>query len=340
MLINANPVEAASAARMAVELMPDDENTVLKLADALEKSGVPTEAMRTLQSFLDRDAGEKAFDARINLARLLVQSRQFQQAEDLLKQADALRPDNTATTIVRLLALAGNQRGQELIGLADTRLQKFPNEFGVAQAAGELLLGFQDPQFKKEAVRFFEYLASKNPDSAEALGAVGLALYQNGEIEKARAVLEDAHKRNPKEPNILNNLTWIICEDLKDPAGAEKLAGPAIRDGADHPNLWDTWGMVLYRLGRMPEAAEAFETALSHPGASDETEHSATFHLARTLEPSDRQRSLALLNELLSAPGGNVALSPSEKQEAEELRERLRTSPDSTTPTGDRASAE
>ncbi|HOA75818.1 MAG TPA: tetratricopeptide repeat protein [Phycisphaerae bacterium] len=340
MLMNTNPVEAASAARLAAELLPDDEPTVLKVAQALERSGAPTEAIRTLQSFLGRATAEKAFDARITLARLLVQSRQFSQAEDVLKQADALRPDNAATSAVRLMALAGNQRGRELIELANQWLEKAPNDFGVAQLAGELLLGLQDPQFKREAIRFFEYVVSKNEDSAEALGALGLAWYQNGEIEKARASLEDAHKRNPKNHSILNNLTWIVCEDQKDPAAAEKLAGPAIRDGADHPSLWDTWGMVLYRLGRLSEAAEAFQNALDHPEASPDTKHSAMFHLARTLEPSDRQRSLALLNELFSAPADEVHLSPSEKQEAEELRERLRTSPDSAAATGDRASAE
>ncbi|MBN1491136.1 MAG: tetratricopeptide repeat protein [Phycisphaerae bacterium] len=327
LLLDSRPTEATSLARQAASLQPDDEETVLTLAEALVRSGDVPGAIQALRAFLARQDKGQAFDVRVNLARLFVLAGEPDAADPLVEQADQILPGNPATAPIRILLHATRKEWPQLTELAADCLKRNPDDLAVAELAGRQLLLATDAQVREKAIGLFEHIVSRQPGSAEAHEALGMAHYQLGRIDQARTLVEEAHTMAPNDLSPLNNLTWIICEDQHDPAGAEQIAAPAIQAGVDSPHLWDTWGVVQYRLGRTEQAVQAFERALAHPQLAVNTRHSSMFHLARALAQTDPQRSLDLLDRLLPIDGGDLYLSASDRVEAEELRLTLRNAP-------------
>jgi Tfp pilus assembly protein PilF len=183
------------------------------------------------------------------------------------------------------------------------------------------------------AVSLLEHAASQRPEDALLLGELGLAYYRTGRIQEARSAFDRALKRRPDDPDLVNNLAWILCEHERDPRAAEEVAARVVRATtgrqADH-NLMDTWGVVQYRLGileksrrRLEESREWLELCLRDPRTSPATRASATVHLARTLAELDRPEGRKLLEELLADSDRSGMLSAADMEEAERLLEHL-----------------
>ena len=118
---------------------------------------------------------------------------------------------------------------------------------------------------------------------------------------------------------VLNDLSYVLCESLRNPQEAEKLARKAVEMGVEDASLWDTWGVILYRLGRHEESQKALEKSLADPQILPGTRQSATFHLARTLAPKDPARSRDLLERLLATPPDRRLMSAADFAEAQAL---------------------
>jgi Zn-dependent protease with chaperone function len=113
------------------------------------------------------------------------------------------------------------------------------------------------------------YLANKAPEApkdALRYGLVGDMYLKRGDIGDAIRAYEKALTFNPNEPYILNNLAYLLCTSaepsLRDPQRALVLAQHAIHLKSA-PHIWDTLAEALYANGRIEEAIEAEEKALS-----------------------------------------------------------------------------
>ncbi|MDP6809187.1 MAG: tetratricopeptide repeat protein [Kiritimatiellia bacterium] len=100
-------------------------------------------------------------------------------------------------------------------------------------------------------------------DEAHALAnyVVGMARMNGGEIELA----EDAFRRSlesERQPEPLNDLAWLLSQK-GDLAEAENLAREAVAARPKMHQAWDTLGEILLRQGKLEEAEEALQKALS-----------------------------------------------------------------------------
>lgn len=113
------------------------------------------------------------------------------------------------------------------------------------------------------------YLADKEVktnDDAVLYGMIGTIHLEQNDLEAAIENYERAVELDSDDPDILNNLAWLLAttedEDRSDPQRALDLARRAIAIKSE-PHIWDTLAEALFLNGRIEEAIAAEEKALS-----------------------------------------------------------------------------
>ncbi len=95
---------------------------------------------------------------------------------------------------------------------------------------------------------------------------VGNIYYEQQNLKRAATAYEASLALNPDNPDALNNLAWLLVSgddpELKDPRQGLQLAQKAITM-KKAPHIWDTLAEALYSNGRVREALEAEQNALS-----------------------------------------------------------------------------
>jgi tetratricopeptide (TPR) repeat protein len=103
-----------------------------------------------------------------------------------------------------------------------------------------------------------------------ALQHLGDARRALGDIDGALDALEAAHRADPDDPAIANNLAWALLEHPARWPEAERLVRTALtRDPPRRAYYLDTLGMLLLRQARPGDALDAFRQALADPELSD-----------------------------------------------------------------------
>ncbi len=104
-------------------------------------------------------------------------------------------------------------------------------------------------------------LVEKRPSGLVHL-LLGLVAWRRGQSEAARVHLEQAHTLDPEMALISNDLAWILANSPKpDLACALSLADDAVKRWPRQPNVRDTRGEILVKLGRWREAVADLEQA-------------------------------------------------------------------------------
>lgn len=84
---------------------------------------------------------------------------------------------------------------------------------------------------------------------------LGDAYHEKGEADKAYENYEKCLKLNPKNSFVLNNYAYYLSLENKELEKAAKMAKTAVETDPNENNL-DTYGWVLYQLGKYEEALE------------------------------------------------------------------------------------
>jgi tetratricopeptide (TPR) repeat protein len=102
----------------------------------------------------------------------------------------------------------------------------------------------------------------KEPDSVEALVALGVVYSEQGKRMKAIDCFRKALEILPEDPVISYNLALelIIDENWME---ALTLLNQSVNGEPDNPDYWCERGIVLYHLERYDEAEESYDLALT-----------------------------------------------------------------------------
>src|SRR5512139_2673559 len=95
----------------------------------------------------------------------------------------------------------------------------------------------------------------------ELLRNMGAAYVLLGLLDQAEATFRRALEKDPRAPDILNNLA-ITLKGKGDLKGAEIVARRAIASAPDHANPWNALGEILLARGEPAEALRAFDRAI------------------------------------------------------------------------------
>ncbi|MDX1481493.1 MAG: tetratricopeptide repeat protein [Woeseiaceae bacterium] len=113
----------------------------------------------------------------------------------------------------------------------------------------------------EEALEAFDQVRRFRPDSEGIMLGRADLLIRMGRIDGALAQFEDAMDRFPDSANTLNALGYTLADKTDRYREAYRLIRKAIRLEPDNPAIIDSWGWVLYKLGRHEEALEELERA-------------------------------------------------------------------------------
>jgi len=129
---------------------------------------------------------------------------------------------------------------------------------------------------------------------------------------------------DPENVIVMNNLAWMLSEDL----GKHKEAYELVQKGLDlaprYTDIIDTRGVVNYRMGNFNEAIQDFSRCLEMYPSGTPSLVSSYFHLGRAFagvkETDKALKNLRTSLDMTTRVGG---LSPNDSTEARNLIEAL-----------------
>lgn len=320
------PGIAVASAYDALQLRPDSEPALLTWVSLAVRSGSYDEPIRVLRVFLDRPAHADSIGARLALAHLNILNKDLPAADTLITEAQRLDPEGPGPVQVRLIWHHARQSWEMLAAVARDRLQKHPDDVATPHMAVQLLFEAEDAQPRQDAIALLNRLIALHPKDPIHKFALGSGYYNLGQPAETARLYEQGLELAPDNLNMLNDLAWILCEDLHNPQAALKWGEKAHAMAPDDGHVLDTWGVLQYRLGNLAESVSALEKCLDTNGLAVSTRYSATFHLARSLAGTDPSRSIMLLRQLEADSQAEQIMSRSIREEAKALLESLSSS--------------
>ncbi len=221
--------------RFANETLPAEKRrqpyVVIRLAAAYAGRGARSQSLELYNQALDATAGRM-----IGYADIVQDMREQlgqQTARETLEQRLAARPDERSARF----ALASIQRGpdgdQAFLDTVRDLLGSVPGETPAAQEERLFLMR-----------------------------ALAVTLYQRKEYDAARKVYEEMLELNPDHAIALNNLAYMLMDQLKEPQSALAYAQRASRLLPRDPNVLDTLGWNLILLGRYDDGLAILRRAI------------------------------------------------------------------------------
>jgi tetratricopeptide (TPR) repeat protein len=157
-----------------------------------------------------------------------------------------------------------------------------------AFAAGWSNLGLAEAEAARPeaALRAFRRAREVDPNYLAGYANEGELLARMGRLDEAERALRAGLARG-EDPNLLNNLAWLLHE--RRPAEAAALASRAVEMEPRHAPAWDTLGAALLEQGDADGARRALERGVAiGPHLPD-----LHYHLAEALEALGRTEAAA-----------------------------------------------
>jgi Flp pilus assembly protein TadD len=140
---------------------------------------------------------------------------------------------------------------------------------------------YMNQQLFEKALKNFEQAAKLDPTLDIARVNQGVALLNLGRIDPAKTLLDEAVKRNPKDPYAWYSLA-LLSKNSSDPQAAVDAFHHVIEIDPDDADTWYFLGSVYSQLRQFPSAIDAFEHALK----INPLHASAQFGLSRAYQQS------------------------------------------------------
>lgn len=296
-------------ARLA-KVEPDGLPVVELRARLLSAQGKPEEGAKVLEKAYEGHAGTP--DGLVvggKMVQILTAMKQPDAAERVARRAARDDPQGQC-----LLAefLTGRGRLDEAADVLD-KLAKGGNP-ALAENAALALAARPDADRRwAEIAGKLQEEDSKAKDTPPTLQSLNrLAMLHHvqrdfkGEVEVYRKMLD----LKPKDYRFVNNMAWTLSEELNQPGEALKAIDTVIEKVGRNPNVLDTRGVILTRLGNYPDAVRDLREAAD--GLRDNP--SVEFHLARAYlkmgKPEEARKSR---ERALKAGLGRERLQESER---------------------------
>jgi predicted Zn-dependent protease len=298
--------------------VPNSRTAVYGRARMLHERNVPNRAVTLLNDLL-RTAKEPSQKQQLvrEIASILDTFKRSTQVETLYRE---LARDEKALLPALAMWLARNGQTDGALRACEQFAKDRPDAAAL-QGLSILMLSDATPDqirmvedWHKQAAE--KALAEKKSELDIELSRALLRHVQGRNDESVRA-FRDLLAQGANQLVGLNNLAWVLCEGMNKPAEALPFIEQAVGQFGPVPQLLDTRGVILTRMGRYDEAvADLLESA----NARSATSSSGYIHVARAyLLAGNREAARAALAKVQSDP----VLRKSQRAEYARLRSEL-----------------
>jgi len=279
------PLDAEVVLINAVEQFPENPVWLRELAELAESMGDTREAVERRQQVLALSGDGRDYIQLIDA--LLADGR----PAEVIARTDELEPQMLETPIIgsiRALALHRQGRSQQALNAFQAALASAESMASMTAVASRLVQAVPTP----EAVSIIDAASTEDRrvisqlttasllverDPADALRRVesvepdltdqpqlqsianrtaGIAAYNAGDFTAARSRYEAILEDNPLDATTLNNLAYMLIQDMDQPEQGLEMAQRAARVLPRNGRVLDTVGLAQLKLGRIDQAID------------------------------------------------------------------------------------
>jgi tetratricopeptide (TPR) repeat protein len=141
---------------------------------------------------------------------------------------------------------------------------------------------------------------------------------------ESAGLYKQAIQAAPDNLMAVNNLAWVMCEQLGQYQQALELAQKGLNMSPQYIDLIDTCGVIYFRLGQINKAAELFTRCIELYPATSPAGVGCRFHLARAYAAlGQKVQALEHLKQAIELNSKIGGLSTTELSEALLLLRKL-----------------
>ena len=287
--------EAIELYRHHLEVHTDDVGTRRRLLGLLLRSDRLDEAYAESKHVTQADPNDpESLQLEADLA---LRTKRATEGDRLIAHLRTLNPADAENTARVVVVLARNGRGREAARLADEWATEHPGQMAgpllavrawtaagmpdsaVSRARSALAMApdsteprrllaraLQDAGRYAESEREWLALRDRLPGEAGVLLDLGGCRERAGDVDGAIAAGRDALRQMPEWAPALNFLGYVLADHDRELVEARSLIERALKREPQNGAFVDSYGWVLYRLGRFPEAREQLEQAVRLTG--------------------------------------------------------------------------
>ena len=284
---NGNPAAAEASLAKLIASQPDNANAVAQLAESYLAAGRDAEADTLLNdrpAMLNRfpimqalrgralAAGGRTDEARRVFGLALERADSSGAAAEVVRQIGAtLGPGDAAVVVDEV----GGRANPLWTGLGLVNLDLSARNFSAAL----------------DRLNQLKPLAAAEPALARRIQRLeAVTLLQDGQSVAARAAYEALLDEVPDDIEALNNLSFLLLTTLDDPEAALPLAERAAQQASRNPDVLDTYGVALQRVGRLEDARQQMETSVGLSARPGNLLHLGELYAELTLNGRARTR--------------------------------------------------
>jgi tetratricopeptide (TPR) repeat protein len=216
-LIDKHPAEAIAPLRKAIELHRLPVPTYL-LGVALKKNGNTSGAIEEFRNALELDSSNA--DIHTELARALLQTQHYEEAEKEFRTAIALRPETGPAHYGLAECLLEQKKNEEAAAELAIYLQSTPKD-AIAHIKRASIL--TDLGKNEEALAELDQAAATRPESPETLKLRSLVYFRLKKYDLAVATLQKLETAAPGDTDIHARLGHVLLEKKDYPGAVKEL---------------------------------------------------------------------------------------------------------------------
>jgi len=288
--------EAMRQLKKQMELAPAP-NTVGQYALSLLANKQAGEALNLLRDHAGIVNSDRVLQA--IRARALAMDGQTAPAEQLFVNtiASAGSMGEVTSIIAQMLTVMNASAAMAVV----ERVGEVSQPLWLEVARGHLLVrGRQFEEAISTLAPLRDRLPTDAPTRAIYLQELAQAYHMAGRIKEARGVYEELLTYTPNDAGTLNNLAYLLIDELNEPAEGLKMAERAAAAMPDNAAVLDTLGWAQYKTGKLDEARRTLENSVNRQPLAASCLHLARVYIDLSLGNRGREmlmRAIELADE-------------------------------------------
>jgi len=216
--------------------------------------------------------------------------------------------------------LASQGRFEEIPDLVAGHCKSHPGEAQVLVSAASILVSAGAVDHVNKLRPLFDQFIAANPDRVEGYLALAMVVFETGELAEAEKAYRRLLELDPYHQQALNNLAWILGEELGRPEEALVFARKGVTKYPNDPHLLNTRGVVFFRLDMLTEARKDLERCLTMVRDIPSTRAKTLLYLGRIyMRQGETALAKRTLRQVLEIDRQHKVLTDDERAETEQL---------------------